>query len=206
MAALKSWVQSLVILVLLGACLEMLLPMGSMKKYVKLTMGFLVVLTVVRPIAALLGHPVELNLAQVVSAPDPRLPTLGQIMAQGAEFRAKSQGLALTQARGLAAQEAEAAAKEVAGVGGATAQVEMALEAGEPKLQAVTVTLQQNGGVAPVKPVVPVSGGQTAAPVSASTKEPVPADPALAEAVRQAVARRLGVDPQVIRVLAERRP
>lgn len=51
---LKDWVRDLVIIVIFANLLEMLLPDSSMRKYLKLVMGFFILLTVLNPLLALL--------------------------------------------------------------------------------------------------------------------------------------------------------
>lgn len=50
MEMIKAWVRDLAILVIFASMLEMLLPNGSLKKYVKLVMGFFVMLTILNPV------------------------------------------------------------------------------------------------------------------------------------------------------------
>lgn len=50
MEMIKSWVRDLVILVIFASMLEMLLPNGTLKKYVKLVIGFFMMLALLNPI------------------------------------------------------------------------------------------------------------------------------------------------------------
>lgn len=50
----KEWVRDLVILVIFVSVIEMLLPGGALKKYVKIVLGFFILLTVLNPILHLL--------------------------------------------------------------------------------------------------------------------------------------------------------
>lgn len=51
---IKDWVRDLVILVIFVSVIEMLLPGGALKKYVKVVLGFFILLTVLNPILHLL--------------------------------------------------------------------------------------------------------------------------------------------------------
>jgi len=207
LAYVREWVRGLVILALLGTCLELLVPSSGMKKYVRMTMGLLVVLAVVRPVASLLGHPVPLEVLAPVERPDPHLPTLGQIMNQAAEFRQRSQALAAEEARVRLEAAARAAALSVGGVGEAAATVSVRSGPAGPEVVGVTVTVRTGRGerspAARVPPVSPVPGTGVAPEAVRPAEAPVPpAHAALADAVRREVAARLGMsaDPQLVKV------
>jgi stage III sporulation protein AF len=206
----KDWVRQLVLLVLLATCLELLLPMNSMKKYVRLTMSLLVVLAVTRPILALLGQPIAVDYSLFAPAPDKPLPSLNEILAQASEFRAKNQTLATQQARAALEVEAVRAAKAVPGVADAKATVDVGEVDGQQQVQRVRVTVVTGrpGAVLPVEPVRPVQsvGGKGPAPSAAAvSRELTEADKALLDAVRREVGARLGVtaDPGLVQVLVE---
>jgi stage III sporulation protein AF len=204
--AIKEWVKGLVLLALLASCLELVLPMGNMKRYVKLTMGLLIVLATLRPVFGFLGQPVNVT-ADFLEADAPGgVPTLGQIMASAEVFREKNQALAAGEvASGLSA-EAARAARSVSGV--ADAEAEVQLEEGQQSvtIKAVTVRILtgEPGQMLPVHPVQPVT------PVGAPTSGVGPEDvkmsateKRLADSVRREVAARLGLeaDPGKVQVV-----
>jgi stage III sporulation protein AF len=204
---LKEWVRSLVLLVLLGGCLELLLPMSNMKKYVRMTMGLLVVLAVCKPLLALVGHPINLDAAAFSQQGQNHLPTVDEIMAQAGDFRNRNHTLVLAEARAKLAAETVQAAKAVKGVADAQATVELDEKGGEMAVRAVTVTLLPATGrhlVEPVKPVAPVKlNGEPEPPADAPAAPLTEAQRTLADAVRREVAARLGIraESQMIRVL-----
>ncbi|HLN65190.1 MAG TPA: stage III sporulation protein AF [Symbiobacteriaceae bacterium] len=208
MDGVKEWVRHLVLLVLLATCLELLLPMNSMKKYVRLTMSLLVMLAVTQPILGLLGKPVAVDASLFAAPADKQLPTMAEIMAQASQFREKNQALANQEARGALAAEAVRAAKQVPGVADADASVVVVEANGEQQIQTVTVTIipgtpGQIHRVEPVQPVQPVGGKAPAAPAQpAPQRELTPAEKSLVDAVRREVAGRLGLtaDPRLIEV------
>lgn len=55
MEMLKAWVRDLAILAIFASLIEMLLPNGSLKKYVKLVIGFFILLAVLNPILGFLN-------------------------------------------------------------------------------------------------------------------------------------------------------
>jgi stage III sporulation protein AF len=215
---IKEWVKGLVLLALLASCLELVLPMGNMKRYVKLTMGLLIVLATLKPIFGFLGQPVAVTANFVeADAGAPGVPTLGQIMASAAAFREKNEALAVGEVESGLSAEAARAARSVNGV--ADAEAEVRLEEGKESvtIKAVTVRIipgapgkmaQGHPGettpVHPVEPVTPVGGepgagagaGPEAGKLSATEKR-------LAESVRREVAARLGLesDPGRVQVL-----
>jgi stage III sporulation protein AF len=208
---LKEWVRGLVVLVLLASCLELFLPMGNMKKYVKMTMGLLIVLATLKPIFGLLGQPIaNVSLDFLDKGSGPSLPTLNQIMAEANRFREKNQALASEEVQSGLAAEAARAARSVKGVADARASIELQDAGSEVKIRRVTVTVTPGtpGGVAPVQPVTPVSVTEVppdpaGRPVAAA---PSDSERRLLDAVREEVATRLGLrpDPDVVRITVER--
>lgn len=57
MAQLASWARGIVVLVLLAGVVEMVAPEGSTRRFVRLAMGLLVLLAVLRPVASFLARP-----------------------------------------------------------------------------------------------------------------------------------------------------
>lgn len=207
MAELKEWVRGLVMLVLLGSCLELLIPTNDMKKYVRMTMGLVVVLAVVSPIAAFLGRPLALQTMVLGEPTGPGLPTLNQIMGQAREFRERNQGLALQEARARLADEARQGALAVAGVSRARAEIALTPQGAEYQVTGLTVVITPGakpGKVAPVAPVRPVGTAEN--PTPAPPVEPTAAEAPLADAVRREVAARLGLnaDSTLVQVRIDR--
>jgi len=190
---MKEWVRGLVVLVLLASCLEMMLPMGSMKKYVKLTMGLMIVLATLKPVFGFLGQPVAVTAALFDEKPQAGLPTISEIMAKAAEFRQKNQALAAGEVSNGLAAEAARAARSVAGVADAEAEVDLAVDGGEVTIRAVTVRVTPGapGTVLPVEPVSPVGGGKVRPPAG---RQLTAAEQKLSDAVRREVAQRLGLE------------
>lgn len=207
MSELKEWVRGLVMLVLLGTCLELFIPANDMKKYIRMTMGLVVVLAVVAPMAAFLGRPVVVDTMALGEPGGASLPSLNQIMNQAREFRERNQGLALQEARSQLAELARRAALAVPGVGEARAEVALTARGEEYQITQVTVVVvpgARPGGVKPVEPVRPIGVAGKAAP--APPGEPSQAEAPLADAVRREVAAKLGVnaDSKLVRVLFDR--
>ncbi|MFZ5824045.1 MAG: stage III sporulation protein AF [Bacillota bacterium] len=212
MDALKEWVRSLIMLVILASVLELLLPMNSMKKFVRMAMGLLIVLGVVRPVVGLLGQPVEVKTDLLVSE-GTTLPSMNQIMVEAGRFRERNQALLLQEAERRLTDEARAAAREVEGVADARVTLRIAPQGagGESRVEGVTVVVtpgSRYGQVRPVEPVRVAPSGSEApgtAPAAGQEEEPMEAEIALAEDVRREVAARLGLsDGRLIQVLVDR--
>lgn len=198
MAALTAWVRGLVLLVVLASLLEMLLPMGGMKRFVRLTMGLLIMLGIVRPVVALLGGQIDVDPGAWVQ-PAAALPSVDEIMQEAERFQARSRAMLLEEVEERIRRAAEDAARSVEGVAGATAAVALA---GGPQLEAVqveqvTVILLLGSRFGQVRPVAPVRiGGEEQAAGNGSgprLRPPTPAELPLAEAVRRQVAEQLGI-------------
>lgn len=61
MELLKEWIMSIVSVVIFVTILEIILPEGSIKKYVKLATGLLIMVIVISPILKLLNSEVDLS-------------------------------------------------------------------------------------------------------------------------------------------------
>ncbi|WP_366295055.1 stage III sporulation protein AF [Paenibacillus sp. AN1007] len=94
MGWLSSWLQDLIMIVLLATFVDMLLPNRSMERYVKLVLSLLILLTLLSPITKLLrSDPVgELKRAMTaMDAPKDDHTSLEQILAQGKRMQASEQ-------------------------------------------------------------------------------------------------------------------
>ncbi|BAD40842.1 stage III sporulation protein AF [Symbiobacterium thermophilum] len=198
MAALTEWVRGLVVLVVLASLLEMLLPMGGMKRFVRLAMGLVIMLGIVRPILGLLGGQVAVD-PEPWLEPTTSLPSVSEIARQAERFQARTQALLLEELQDRIRRAAEEAARSVEGVAEAAAAVELA---GGPRLETVslervTVTVVLGSRFGQVRPVAPVriGGEEQAAGGGAGTRAraPTPAETPLAETVRRQVAEQLGL-------------
>lgn len=198
MEALKEWVRTLAMLLILATCLELLVPMGGMKRYVRMAMGLLLMLSMINPLFAFLGQPVDLDPAVFAPQTEAHLPSLDEIMAEASRFREKNEALALEQTRARLQEEAARAARSVAGVAEARAEVALAVEAGGYSLERITVIITpgRRDAVRPVRAVLPVQSGSDEEPVGAGRSQPRPPqgnEEALAQQVRQEVAGMLGL-------------
>lgn len=202
MEAIREWVRNLVVIMVLAGLADLLVPMGNMKRFVRLNMGLVVLLAVLGPLLTLLGQPLVIDPpAQTPGAGG--LRPLSEVLAGAAALRAQNEGLITRQMRLRLQAEAEAAAVGVPGVAAATATVELAGGSPHepPHLTAVRVEIMpgaQDHGAA-VQQVQPVRiGGAEPQPGEAGAPPAAP-DPRPA-LVRRAVAERLALGEQWVSV------
>lgn len=205
MDGIREWVKGIVLLALLASCLELLLPMGNMKRYVKLTMGLLIVLATLKPVFGFLGQPVVPSAQLFDDQPRAGLPTLSEIMAKANAFREKNNALAAGEVKIGLAGEAARAARSVAGVADAEAEVDLAEGKDQVQIKSVTVRVVPGaaGGVKPVSPVEPVAptgGGAVGGGRSKGSRALSEAEQKLSDAVKKTVAERLGLEGDAARV------
>jgi len=100
---IRSLVQNLIVIVILAMFLEMLLPAGEMKKYVKMVMGLLIIIAVVQAVGDLARWDYTGDLPSLVEKEsDARLPG---IMESGKKITGEQQEIAIEKYRsGLAKQ------------------------------------------------------------------------------------------------------
>ncbi len=103
MEVIRSLVQNLIVIVILAMLLEMLLPTGEMKKYVKMVMGLLIIVAVVQAVGDLARWDYTGDLPSLVEKEsDARLPG---IIESGKKITGEQQEKAIEQYRsGLAKQ------------------------------------------------------------------------------------------------------
>jgi stage III sporulation protein AF len=199
LAWVKEWVRSLVMLLILASTLEMALPMGNTKRYVRLAMGLVIMLAMISPVAALLRRPIPVEWA-LFEPQGQTLPSLAQVMAAARRLSDKNQTLARAGAEAELAERVRQAVLTVPGIAEAAVQVRTAQD-GLPTVAEVSV--QPGGRPGAVRPVAPVRIGGFG---SSGREETRTVDPELAGRVEAAVRASLGSDVQVtVRLAPERR-
>jgi stage III sporulation protein AF len=105
MEIIRDLVQTLIIIVVLAVFLDMLLPTGQMKPYVKMVMGLLIIIAVLHSISGLLQQDWMREVPGVTARPGSPGPPLEDIMAAGEQLQLKNQDMALEKYRqGLSRQ------------------------------------------------------------------------------------------------------
>lgn len=188
METLKETVRSLVALVLVAGALEMMLPQGSLRGYVRVVMGLLVMLTVLNPLLAWRQAPVAVDPAAMPELTGERLPS---VAAAAARLRAAAAAATAREFRAGVARTAAELARQVPGVADARAEVNTGLvpaDGAPPPVVSVRVLVYPGTASPPlVARVAPVG---TADPAAAGGSR---AGTELVGAVRSRVAAGLGL-------------
>lgn len=203
LAELKSWITGLITLIFFATILEMLLPIGQMRRFVRLVIGLVLIMVLMKPVFKVMEFTfaperVLWNLQQNVVA-DQTLPTASRAGQQIDE-------LVLATVRDRVRQQVEQSAMGVDGVRSASAKVTFANGTGEGavKLKEIQVSIVpgSKGSVSLVKPIdVQV---QTKKNTEGPTKEPAEwsaKEQRLASEVQVGIASVFGVDPKLVSVM-----
>lgn len=168
MDILRSLVQNLVIIVILAMFMEMLLPAGEMRKYVKMVMGLLIVVAVVQAAGEMARWDFTWDLPSLTRKEDQA--QVSGILEAGQKISGEQQQRAMEQyQQGLANQVRALAGinKEITVVG---VEVEVHSRPGEPdfgQLKEIVLAVSKNqaeggsggGVVVEVEPVAVTVGG-----------------------------------------------
>jgi stage III sporulation protein AF len=178
---LKEWVRHLVTLVILAATLEMALPMGNMKRYVKLTMGLVILFAMISPWATLLRQPLPVQW-HLFEPQGGALPSLAQVMTAARDFGAKQEALARSGAEEELSVALRQAVLALPGLRDAQVMVKLG---GDGQIEAVDAVVDP-GTKGAVRPVQPVTVGGKPPPAAQ------PLDPALAGQVEAVIRAQVG--------------
>ncbi len=103
MEVIRSLVQNLVVIIILAMFLEMLLPAGEMRKYVKMVMGLLIIIAVVQAVGDLTRWDYHTDMPSLTQKTDEKAVT--RIMEAGKSITSEQRQKAVEQYReGLAGQ------------------------------------------------------------------------------------------------------
>lgn len=193
MGALHEWVRSLVTLVLVAGVLELLVPKGNFKGYVRMTMGLVLVLGVVQPALKLLRHPVDLPALEQRYLSDVEATSGRALQERIATYQAAQ----AAEVRRLFAQKVTEsvvqASRQVPGVRDARAQVELGQTASPQQQPPITrVTVWISGGQLPAVAPIHVPVGQAPSPTNS-----------VAQSVIRTLTQQFGWSASMIQVLQE---
>lgn len=178
MGAVQAWLKQLVLVALLAALVEMLLPQSGLRRYAHAALGLLVLLAVLVPFLALVRQGVDWE-AALGPGPEPAAAPARRVEATVRRLEEVNLRQALAAYRRQVEEAVAAAAAEVPGVARATAGARVEEDPGRPRfgtVTAVTVTV-------------------TPAPEARG------APGRLREAVAEAVARRFGWERARVQVV-----
>lgn len=104
MEILRELIQTIIVIVVLAVLVEMLLPGGDMRRYVKMVMGLLIIMAVLQAAAGVMNSRFMQDVPAVTLS-DTSAPPLEVIMAAGEELAAKDRDKAAQQfSEGLSRQ------------------------------------------------------------------------------------------------------
>ncbi|MCS5694797.1 stage III sporulation protein AF [Desulfofundulus thermocisternus] len=105
MELIRQLVQNLIVIVVLAVFLEMLLPAGDMRRYVKMVMGLLIIVVVLQAIGGIVRGDWQRHLEPAINAASPGVPDLKEILAAGQRLKDGQEQKALEEYRqGLSRQ------------------------------------------------------------------------------------------------------
>ena len=95
MDSLTRWIRDIVLLVLYITFLEMLVPSGTMRKYVKLATGLIIIFAMLHPILNMLGGGFDLENINIIETLSPSNSLVDHITTIGQEVRERGEGIVL---------------------------------------------------------------------------------------------------------------
>lgn len=154
----------MVIIVLLAAFIEMLLPGEEMGRYVRLVMGLFVIIALLQPVVRFLDEGQSFEVSAYSNLPAESAIDFSNIIKQGEALQQQGRKVALEEYRQRVARQIQAVVRLVPGVRQAEVEVEVEEDArnfGNILRVAVVVELgdrasaapPRTGSVAPVEPV-----------------------------------------------------
>jgi len=190
---IRNLVQSLIIIIILAMFLEMMLPAGDMRAYVKMVMGLLVIIAVVQAVGAMARWSWEGELPAVMSSAGGDQGQLPDILGAGKRISAGQQDLGIEQYRRGLAQQVRALAKLNQGLPVHDVEVNVQSDPGRPgfgQIKGIIITMgkhPEQTGPAPegaelvdeVSPVT-VQVGKPA-PSRVTGEKPAQSDPVLVD-------------------------
>jgi stage III sporulation protein AF len=94
MAMISFWLKKVILVVLLAVFLDLLLPNGTMQRYVKMVMGFVIIVTLLSPISALYSRSFSLgDLESSLSKKGAQNISMEQILQEGKSLQKEQQNL-----------------------------------------------------------------------------------------------------------------
>ena len=160
MDALNAWVKQIILIILFAVFLELLIPSNSYKKFVRVIVGLLILLAVMRPLLYFLeARSDDLTMREVAAL---NVDNKTDILAQTAKMRNERERIACEQYRRELIKQIKVLVGTVEGVSAVTAEIvlnEGNGEKSEGRLKTVTIYVrtepsnQQRTLVEPVKQV-----------------------------------------------------
>lgn len=125
MSVISEWIRSLIFILILAGIVEMLIPRGSMHRFVQVVLGLMIIMLLLQPLLGLLSRQTffERRLA-AISWEVGRSGDAAAIIARGEDLAGRNGRFVADEFRRQAAAQSEAYALTVDGVAAAAAEVE----------------------------------------------------------------------------------
>lgn len=130
MDILSLWIKQIILLVLFATFLELLIPSNSYKKFIKVIMGLLILVTVLQPFLHLMQKPWDETSAAEVAARN-ITDNQGDISLQATELLNERERIALEQYRKELIKQIKVLAGAVEGISDIKAEVSLNEDKGE---------------------------------------------------------------------------
>jgi len=182
-SAVLGWVREIVLVVLLGWVLEMLVPRDEFRRYVRLVIGLLVLVAVIRPALNLLGaaRPGAFRVGRDAQAAD--------LVERGVSIQKGEEGKTLALYAQKVGEEAAAVAETVPGVRTATGEAQIDEDPSSAAFGEVTSLV-----------VAVIPGGSIEVGGDGSRSPPS----GLAGQVKKALSLDLGIDERAVTVTVQK--
>jgi len=191
METLRLLIRNLAIILLLATFLDLLLPNGQMRRYVKLVMGLFVIAAVLSPLSDFLHQPLAMEIPAWTSLSASAVPVLANNQGSQAGRNAVAD-----QYRQILTRQIRALALAVKGVREAQVEILFADTQGtltdQPEISQVTITVFLVAGeVIPVEPIT----------VDVGSKAPPKPISSTAAVVQERVTTLLEIPPDKVTVI-----
>jgi len=208
MDVLRELIQTLVVIVVLAVFMEMLLPRGDMRRYVKMVMGLLVIIAVMQTAAGVVNSELLREVPRVTVS-DNGSPSLEDIMAAGKQLSELSRDEAARRYSEGVAGQVLSLAKLHADVNAVDARVKIGPE--NNSIDEITIvfntgtakqaeTTGAGGTVAGVQPVVINVGDDAGDGAKGAAGVPTPEERKAAAGVAGAVAEFYNLPPGQVKI------
>lgn len=204
MGLIRELVINLAILLILASLMEMLLPLGNLRNFVKMIMGLFLIVTIMNPILKLMDQPIAFEIT------NPMLSSSTQgILEKGQQIQKASEQLALQNYEENLAQQVKAVAKLTPNL--AVEKVQVSVDAANQKGQIKEIMLtvtpaeeqQKKALVEPVEIEIPAKGGGDQEKAKAATAKVGKISEADKQTLAETIANFYNLPPEKIVIQAK---
>lgn len=210
--ALSAWLKQIIIVTLIAAFLDLLLPSSVMQKYVRMVMGLIVVLTMISPLLSVFHtgvDPVDAILQSVVTTGS--MPTMGDITEKANQLKQSQHSEALIAWRSQLITLLKDQIRRMYDVQAQTVAIAATSDPnGTPAVTRVDITLARasasDGTALNIIPIAPITigpnqgDGKTAAGGANTDAKMTATDQTIATKVQTTVANELNISATAVHI------